>query len=158
MQRLIDKLNREQEARDKLLKEVLETRQTQMAEKGRHRLHTLRPPLVTCPHAQTSSPILLFPTAYTLQLEQEAAAKERERIAKDVDAYQEEEAKRQGAEKEKQLQHGNALLTQAELNKRLREEEEERRESQARRIRELHEDYEQQLENELNRLAVTGAL
>jgi hypothetical protein len=158
MQRLIDKLNREQEARDKLLKEVLETRQTQMAERGRHWARSTHafPPLLT--RFPRSTFLASFSTAYALQLEQEAAAKERERIARDVDAYQEEEAKRQGAEKEKQLQHGNALLTQAELNKRLREEEEERRESEARRIRELHEDYEQQLENELNRLAVTGAL
>ena len=56
------------------------------------------------------------------------------------------------------MAHGNALLTQAELNHRMQMEEEARKEEEARSLRELHEAYEQKLEDELRRLEVTGSL
>lgn len=87
---------------------------------------------------------------------QDEAAAESARIARDVEEHQKTEAERAAARKAAHMQHADALLTQAELNRRLQQEEEERKEAEARRLHDLHEDYERQLESELQRLSVTS--
>eukprot|EP00730_Choanoeca_flexa_P017843 TRINITY_DN8634_c0_g1_i1.p1 TRINITY_DN8634_c0_g1~~TRINITY_DN8634_c0_g1_i1.p1 ORF type:complete len:500 (+),score=140.25 TRINITY_DN8634_c0_g1_i1:146-1645(+) len=127
MKKLSDKLRREQAARDELMKQVMATRQEQVASKLKG-----------------------------IEQDRLEAEREYDELVRAIEMHDKLEAEEKAAAAQRRRHHAAMLQQQARENKRLREEQERQIEEEARRLREQDEAYEAKVHKQLTDLSVSG--